>query len=251
VARYGKDVRDDDILPILRECAEAIRLAVVGHRGRGYSGVRETQYHLDIAADNAGLAVLLPAGFEVVSEESGTSGAGEWTVVIDPIDGSTNCDRGIPFFATSLAVLHGEELVAALVVNQATGTQFEAARGSGAYRDGARIHVSGQSALDESLVSFSGWPERHLGWSQIRALGAASLECCLVADGSLDVYAVAQRSTLHPWDYLGGLLIAREAGAAVADYRGDELVTTAREGRRPVFAASPELLSTFLEAGAL
>ncbi len=244
-------MKDDEILPILRECAEAIRLAIVGHRGRGYSGVRETQYHLDLAADEAGLGVLLPAGFKVVSEESGESGTGEWTVVIDPIDGSTNCDRGIPFFATSLAVLCRNELVAALVVNQATGTHFEAVRGAGATRDGVTIHSSAQTQLDQALVSFSGYPGRHLGWSQIRALGAASLECCLVADGSLDVYAVAQRSTLHPWDYLGGLLIAKEAGACVADYRGDELVTTAREGRRPIFAASEELLNQFLDAGAI
>ena len=244
-------MRDDQILPILRECAEAIRVAIIGHQRRGYSGARETQYHLDIAADEAGVAVLGAAGFQVISEESGVSGNGELTVVIDPIDGSTNCDRGLPFFATSLAVLRRRELIAALVVNQATGTHYEAVRGAGANRDGVPIHASGQSELAEAMVSFSGWPQRHLGWSQIRALGAASLECCLVAEGSLDVYAVAQRSTLHPWDYLGGLIIARESGAVVADYLNEELVVTERLGRRPIFAASDELLSIFLDAGVL
>jgi myo-inositol-1(or 4)-monophosphatase len=251
MAHYRKYVKDDEILPVLREAAEAIRLAIVGHQRRGYSGVRETQYHLDIAADEAGTEILRSAGFGVVSEESGVTGSGLLTVVIDPIDGSTNCDRGIPFFASSFAVLRGNELIAALVVNQATGTHFESVKGGGATRDGSKIAVSLQTELGESLVSFSGWPERHLGWSQIRALGAASLECCLVADGSLDVYAVAQRSTLHPWDYLGGLLIAREAGAVVAEYRNDELITTEREGRRPIFAASQTLLDVFTIAGPL
>ena len=251
MAQYRGDVRDDEILPILRECAEAIRLSIVGQSGRGYSGARETQYHLDLAADAAGLDVLLTAGFQVISEESGVSGSGEWTVVIDPIDGSTNCDRGVPFFATSLAVLRKEELVAALVVNQATGTHFEAVSGGGATRDGEVIRASGQRDLAMALVSFSGWPQRHLGWSQIRALGAASLECCLVADGTLDAFAVAQRSTLNPWDYLGGLLIATEAGAVYADYDGEELITTVMASRRPIFASSPELLSIFLSAGSL
>jgi fructose-1,6-bisphosphatase/inositol monophosphatase family enzyme len=244
-------VRDDDILPILRECAAEISESVGEHQGRGYSGQRETQYHLDLAADVAGLSVLLQAGCRVVSEESGVTGDGEITVVMDPIDGSTNCDRGIPFFATSLAALRDGQLIAALVRNQATGTVFEARRGGGATRDGEPIAPTLQRTMAGALVSFSGLPDRHHGWAQVRALGAASLECCLVADGSLDLYAVAQRSSLHPWDYLAGLLIAQEAGAYVGDYRGDELITDAREPRRPVFAATAELLAEVLAAGPL
>ena len=186
-----------------------------------------------------------------MSEESGETGDGDWTVVIDPIDGSTNCDRGIPFYATSLAVLHRHELVAALVENQATGTRFEAVRGAGATRDGVAIRPSGHKELAQSIVAFSGLPHRHLGWGQVRALGAASLECCLVADGSLDAYAVAQRSTLNPWDYLGGLLIAVEAGAVAADYRGENLITSERVSRRPVFASSTALLTSILDEGPL
>ena len=85
----------------------------------------------------------------------------------------------------------------------------------------------------------------------MRALGAASLEICLVADGSLDVYAVAQGSTLHPWDYLAGLAIARESGAGVMDYRGEELVTVESVPRRPAVAATDELLAAVAAAGAL
>ena len=142
----------DSIFIPLRECAVEIGEAVKTHRGRGFSGLRETQYHLDLAADEVALRILGGAGFRVVSEESGTSGDGEFTVVVDPIDGSTNCDHGVPFFATSLAVMRDDELVAGLVMNQATGTVFEAEKGGGATRDGAIIHPSGQSEVGKSIM---------------------------------------------------------------------------------------------------
>ncbi|MHB8380522.1 MAG: inositol monophosphatase family protein [Acidimicrobiales bacterium] len=227
----------------LRACAHEIGDVVKSGRHDGFSGLRASQYHLDVAADEVARRVLLGAGFRVVSEESGVSGSGEFTVVVDPIDGSTNCDHGVPFFATSLAVLKGDELVAALVMNQATGTIYEAERGSGAYRDGGAIGSSGQTDFSKSIASFSGLPTHHLGWAQYRSLGAASLEICLVADGSIDVFSVANTSTLNPWDYLGGLLLVQEAGAVAAEYDGEPLLTVDRVRRRPVFAATNELLS--------
>ena len=240
-----------DLFDPLRECALEIGEAVKSHRGRGFSGLRESQYHLDLVADEVALRVLGGAGFRVISEESGVNGSGEYTVVVDPIDGSTNCDHGVPFYATSLAVLHGEELVAGLVINQATGTVFEAQTGAGAWRDGVAIRSSGVTEIAEAIVSFSGLASRNIGWAQCRSLGAASLEICLVADGSLDVFAVAQQSALHPWDYLAGLLISREAGASARDYRGQELVTGLTVSRQPVFAATNELLNFMLAEGVL
>jgi myo-inositol-1(or 4)-monophosphatase len=241
----------ETLVTTLRTCAREIGDVVKSGRHDGFSGLRATQYHLDVAADEVALRVLLSAGFQVVSEESGVSGNGEFTVVVDPIDGSTNCDHGVPFFATSLAVLKGEELVAALVMNQATGTIYEAEKGSGAYRDGQVIRSSGQSDFSKSIASFSGLPARHLGWAQYRSLGAASLEICLVADGSIDVFSVANKSTLNPWDYLGGLLLVQEAGAVAAEYDGEPLVTVDRVRRRPVFAATNDLLRFMQESRTL
>lgn len=242
---------NDSLLTPLRACALEIGEAVKSHRGRGLSGDRATQYHLDVAADDVARRVLGGAGFRVMSEESGVSGDGECTVVVDPIDGSTNCDRGIPFYSTSLAVLRNDELVAALVMNQATSTIFEAEKGSGARRDGAVIAPSGQQQMASAIVGSSGYPSHNLGWSQNRSLGAASLEICLVADGSLDVYGVAQHSGLNVWDYMAGLLIAREAGAFDADYLNEELVTTDDVVRHPVFAGSQELLTIMLNVGSI
>jgi myo-inositol-1(or 4)-monophosphatase len=241
----------ESILSDLRACALEIGEVVQSHRGRGFSGIRETQYHLDLAADEVAVRVLGGAGYRVVSEESGVTGDASVTIVVDPIDGSTNCDRGVPFYATSLAAMRGNELVAGLVMNHATGTVFEAEKGSGATRDGTKIGPSGTGAISEAVISFSGWPSRHLGWAQVRALGAASLEVCLVADGSLDAFAVAQHSTLNPWDYLAGLLIVREAGAVASDYRGEDLETFESVLRRPVFCATQELLESVMNEGAL
>lgn len=236
---------------ILRECALEIGNAVTAYQGRGYSGLRPTQYHLDVVADDIAVNRLTKAGFRVVSEESGVTGGGDFTVVVDPIDGSTNCDRGIPFFATSMAVMHHGELIAGLVMNQATGTVYEALKGGGSYRNGIAIHANETRLIAEAIMSFSGWPERHLGWAQSRSMGAASLEICLVADGSLDFYGVAQRSALNSWDYLAGLLVCREAGAADGDYQREDLVIDDASVRHPAFAATPELLECMLRAGTI
>lgn len=233
----------------LRETSLEIGRAVEEHRGRGYSGQRETQYFLDLAADEVALKILGAAGYQVMSEESGLTGSGELLAVVDPIDGSTNCDRGIPFFATSIAIMKNQELIAGLVYNHATGTFFESEKGAGSTRDGKTLRANTTTDISEAIVAFSGLPPRHLGWTQYRALGAASLEICLVADGSLDVYGVAQKSTLNPWDYLAGMLIAREAGAVVGEYRGEDLEISASEVRRPVFCATPELLEFMLGVG--
>ena len=89
--------------------------------------------------------------------------------------------------------------------------------------------------LRKSIVGLSGFPARHLGWAQFRAFGAAALDLCSVAEGSLDAFTVGGRAHLGPWDYMGGLLLCTEAGAVVGDLEGAELVTTefgASPGRR-------------------
>jgi fructose-1,6-bisphosphatase/inositol monophosphatase family enzyme len=226
-------------LTLLRECAHEIGEAVKSHRGRGLSGARATQYHLDVAADDVAVRVLGGAGFRVVSEESGVTGNGEFTVVVDPIDGSTNCDRGIPFYATSLAVMRDDELVAGLVMNQARDV-FEAQKGAGATSRRITPFAPSGKQIYPRRSSVLGLSVAHLGWAQYRALGAASLEICLVADGSLDVYAVAQQSTLNPWDYLAGMLIAREAGAVrrTTETKNSKRSAAVVFAHDPVFAVS-------------
>src|SRR3954463_12348048 len=107
------------VLALLHAAADAVAEALSAGAERGLSGARAGQYHADVVADAAALAVLRDAGVAVLSEESGL-GAGSGpqcgvTVVVDPLDGSTNAARGIPWFATSLCAVDADGPVAAVV----------------------------------------------------------------------------------------------------------------------------------------
>ncbi len=235
---------DDDLLDVLRATAAAVTTALGDLSDWGLAGTRDGQYRSDLAADAAALAVLDGAGLGVMSEESGPHHLDRpVVVVIDPVDGSTNAARGIPWYATSLCAIDADGPRVAVVVNQASGVRYEAVRGQGARRDGIPISSSSCRQLGEAIIGFSGYPPHYLGWSQYRSLGAAALDLCAVAEGVLDGYAVVGGSRLGSWDYLGGMLICTEAGAAIAESSGRELVTLEHSDRRtPVAAATAELL---------
>lgn len=238
------------LLEVLDETAAAIRAALGDLEDWGLAGTRAGQYHSDLAADAAALAVLERAGFGVLSEESGRHRPdAEITVVLDPLDGSTNASRGIPWFATSLCAVDGDGARAALVVNLATGDRFEAVRGGGARRNGHPIVPSDASSMRESLVALSGYPDRWLGWYQFRSLGACALDLCAVACGVVDGYIDCSWNAHGSWDYLGGLLVCVEAGASIVDADGRDLVVLGHDDRRtPVAGATPELLEQLVAA---
>ena len=239
-----------ELLAVLHRAATVVHSALEGLDDWGLAGTRPGQYRSDLAADEAAVAVLVSAGLGVMSEESGDHHADRSVVVVvDPVDGSTNASRGLPWYATSLCALDADGPLAAVVVNQATGARFEATRGGGARLDGRPIRTGACTSVDNALVALNGYPPRHLGWKQYRALGAAALDLCAVASGALDAYVDCVGHSLGPWDYLGGLLICREAGAVVADAYAEELVTRQHSARRtPLAACTPELLAGLLSA---
>ncbi|HTC80663.1 MAG TPA: inositol monophosphatase [Acidimicrobiia bacterium] len=236
----------DDILDLLSDTAAAVGLALRAVEGTEWRArtPRAGQYAIDLVADAAALDVLARAPVAVLSEESGWGGrAGATvTVVLDPVDGSTNASRHIPYWATSLCALDGDGPLAALVVNQATGVATTAVRGGGAFRDGEPIAPRKVERVEDALVSLSGRPGAWLPWKQFRALGSAALSLCDLAAGALD--GLVDGGAWHaPWDYLGGLLICREAGAEVVDAAGRELVVADPDVRRQILAAAtPALL---------
>jgi myo-inositol-1(or 4)-monophosphatase len=246
-------VDDVRLLEVLDEAVRAARGALDALEDWGPSGGKPGQYRLDLAADGAALPVLHGAGLAVLSEESGTTGdsAAGLLAVIDPIDGSTNAHRGVPFYSTSICVLDAEGPRVGVVTNQATGVRYAAVRGDGAEKDGRPIAPSGCEDLGAAIVGISGFPCFHPGWAQYRALGAASLECCAVAEGVLDAYLVVGGSTLFSWDYLAGLLICREVGVAEGERAGKDLVVREDSSRRPVVAATKGLAERLLEEGGL
>ena len=241
----------DDVLVVLDEVAVAIRKTLDHLDNWGLAGTaKASQYFSDLAADEVAVAILDRAGFGILSEESGLfGGERDILVVMDPVDGSTNAARGIPWFATSLCAVDADGPLAALVVNLASGTRFSASRGAGAFRDGDPVAPTGSADIRRSVVALSGYPPRHLGWKQYRALGAAALDLCAVASGVVDAYADCSRDSHGPWDYLGGQLICEEAGAVVADAHGRDLLVKGHDDRRtPCAAATPALLDEVVAA---
>ncbi|MCE2511606.1 MAG: inositol monophosphatase [Acidimicrobiia bacterium] len=237
-----------DILDVLNDAADAAVTALAGCTDWGPTGRKAGQFGFDLAADAAATDALRSGGLRVLSEESGL-GAGDGPVaVLDPVDGSTNASRGIRYFATSICVVDKDVPVAAVVHDHGNGERFEARRGGGAWRDGARLASREESPLHSAVIAVNGQAPGPGGWAQVRTLGAAALELCGVADGRLDAYVDFSSSGLGSWDYLGGLLVCREAGVEVVDGPGRQLVTIDHETRRAPVAATPRLLKEVLDA---
>lgn len=255
-------------MAVLDEVADRVKLALDDLSDWGPSGQRPGQYRSDVVADRAALDVLEGAGLSVLSEESGLSGAlgtagglgtdgglgtaggsGDLVAVLDPVDGSTNAARGIPWFATSVCVVDTEGALAALVANQATGVRYRALRGEAATRDGSPISPRTTTEVNHAVLGLTGYPPRYLGWRQYRALGAAALDLCAVADGTLDGYVDCGYGGHGVWDYLGGVLVCNQAGAFVVDAEARGLVTLEyTERRSPVAGGTRELCSALVAA---
>lgn len=231
------------LLAVLDDAAAAVADALAATPDWGEAGTRAGQHHSDLATDAAAVAVLDAAGLGVLSEESGRHHPERSvTVVLDPLDGSTNASRGIGWWATSLCAVDADGPLAALVVDLRHGTRYTARRGTGAWRDGEAIAPSSCLRLGDAIVGLNGVPASHGGWAQYRALGACALDLCAVADGTLDGYLDATVDSLGPWDYLGALLVCREAGATLLDADGRDLVVLEHGARRiPVAGASRDL----------
>lgn len=241
---------DGSLLAVLHDAATAVRTALDGLGDWGPAGTVPGQYLSDLAADEAALTVLDRAHLGAMSEESGLhDGDRAVVVVVDPVDGSTNASRGLPWYATSLCAVDADGPRAAVVVDQASGLRFEATRGGGARVDGRPLVPSGCRTMDQAIVGLSGYPPSRFGWKQFRALGALALDLCAVAGGRLDAYVDCDPHAHGSWDYLGGLLICQEAGAMIVDAWDRDLVTLDHSARRtPVAAATPDLLAAAVAA---
>ena len=252
----------DAVMALLSEAADASGRALREHlsdaedsSARRAAGDRPGQYRLDLATDAAVLEVLSGTGVGVLSEESGlTDGEASVVLVVDPVDGSTNASRRIPWYACSLCAVDSSGPWVALVVNLATGVRHSAVRGRGAQRSDPQgstssIRTSGTTEMTDSLLLLNGHPREHFGWRQYRSLGATALDICAVADGSADATVDCVRDALGPWDYMAAMLVLEEAGGVIRDCWDRELVVLEHGARRtPLSAATPELLEAVLAA---
>lgn len=186
---------------------------------------KEIRYHLNKAyPDHA-----------ILGEEGGLIGDkdAEYQWVIDPLDGTTNFIRGIPHFAISIACFHKGQIEHAVIVDPIRREEFIASRGRGAQLNGRRIRVSNRKTLEGALIGtgipYKSRSEQHIPaymesleavtrqTAGIRRAGAAALDLAYVAAGRLDGF---WEIGLNKWDIAAGILLIREAGGLVSDFKG-------------------------------
>jgi len=243
----------DAMLELFGSICDATSAVVRSTSNWGESGRRRGQYLVDLDTDAVCVSPLLASGYSVLSEESGLQHPGGGpstlgTVVVDPLDGSTNASLGLPWYATSLCLVVDEVPSVAVVANLAIGTRYTAVDGAGATLDGRSLRVETAAELDDAMIAISGLPDHHYGWRQFRAMGASALDICAVASGSFDGFVDMSPDAHGVWDYLGATLVVREAGGVVVDAAGRDLVVLDQAARRtPVAATNGPLLDALLE----
>ncbi|WP_291379703.1 inositol monophosphatase family protein [Demequina sp.] len=207
---------------------------------------------MDVAAETmlrARLAEVRPDDAILGEEGEETSGTSGVTWVIDPIDGTVNYLYGLPHFAVSVAAVEGGSdprtwRALAGAVFDGSKVEWKAAAGHGAWKNGQAIERGPAPALSATLLATGFNYVAQLRVAQgrlvthvlghvrdIRRLGAASVDLCLVAEGAIDAY---YEHGLKPWDFAAGALIASEAGVKVGGIDGgpadSELLIAAAPG---------------------
>jgi len=228
------------LLPVALAAADTARdLIGTGHPATvTEKSDRDLVSDVDVAVERAVRGYLHQAtpGIGFLGEEEGgpdDRGTG-WLWALDPIDGTSNFAHGIPLCATSLALLRDGRPVLGVIDAPLMGERFHAADGCGAWCADRRLSASGVTALRDAIVAVGDYatgPEAgrrnqaqlaatvHLAprVHRIRMLGTAALDLAWVAAGRLDASITFSN---HPWDTAAGVIIAREAGAAVTDSDG-------------------------------
>ena len=239
----------DGLQDLLRAVTHTAIATLAESNDRRGDGDREGQYALDLLVDGPLVQSLLDAGLGVLSEEAGVLEADrELIAIVDPVDGSTNASRRIPWFATSIAIVDDEGPLISLVENHVTGERFEALRGGGAFHNGVPMTAPVAGDLSLGVVGVNGVPPAVRPWAQFRTLGASALDINYVAAGALDAYIDFAEEAHGVWDYLGAFLVCQELGVPIADAFGRELVHRDHTVRRtPVVAHDNATLEQLVE----
>jgi histidinol-phosphatase len=168
-------------------------------------------------------------GDAVLGEEFGTHGSGPRRWIVDPIDGTKSYARGIPVWATLIALEEHGEVVLGVVSAPALGVRWWAARGSGAYRDGGRIGVSKVARIEDAHLAYDSVSAFELVGREAEFLALAR-RCwrsrgfgdfwahMLVADGSIDI--ALEVGGLEVWDLAAVQVVVEEAGGRFTDFTG-------------------------------
>ncbi|MGB9927801.1 MAG: bifunctional fructose-bisphosphatase/inositol-phosphate phosphatase [Methanosarcina sp.] len=234
---------DSNFLKLSRQAFKAASDSISGLAGTNAAGSficmgadGTATSKIDLEAENAIVEVLKADGrpMRILSEELGELILGdspEFTIVLDPLDGTYNSSVGIPFYSVSLAVTSNDlsDLRFGYVSNLALKEEYYAEAGRGAYLNGKKIKASVNSNLRELCVSVYGYRQNvertrkiYKNVRRVRLFGSVALELCYVASGRLDAF-VDVRKALRVTDVAAGQLILVEAGGLVTDGYGNSL----------------------------
>ena len=250
------------------EAARYLRSVAGGQQRVQYKGAVDLVTETDHAVE-ALVGRRLRGAFpdHLVVGEEGSAGAppprprsGQYAWYIDPLDGTTNFAHGHPHFAVSLGLARDGELLLGVVADPLRGETFAAARGRGATLNGLPIRVSAAAEVRHALLA-TGLPydrrehaDHYLGIIKafvlraqgIRRAGSAALDLCYLACGRFDGY---WEWKLSPWDSAAGVLIVREAGGLVTDFRGAPFDLYGREILASNGALHREMIEILSESG--
>jgi myo-inositol-1(or 4)-monophosphatase len=215
-----------DVQGVLAELPSRVEREPVLAQGEGGDDTTA----VDAAAERVILARFEGVDATILSEEAGELGKGRWRIVVDPIDGSLNAKRGIPFFSLSIAVADGEtmnDVRFGYVYDFGSGEEWTAHRGEGAFLNGEplgpqrpkdRIELLAfeatlTSEVADKAAAFTGIAYR------LRIMGSLALSLCHLAAGRLD--AVCSLKPYRSVDVAAGQLLVREAGVSIANADGN------------------------------
>ncbi|MCI1125389.1 inositol monophosphatase family protein [Stenotrophomonas maltophilia] len=172
--------------------------------------------------------------YGIFGEEGGVQGERRQMWVIDPLDGTSNYLRGVPHYCVSIALVENGEPTDAVIFDPLRNELFTASRGAGAVLNDRRIRVADRKDLEGTMIH-TGFAPRERGRASaqlksvdtllvqaedIRRTGSAALDLAYVACGRADAYFEAG---VKAWDIAAGLLLVREAGGKVCDFKGATL----------------------------
>lgn len=164
----------------------------------------------------------------------------EYKWIIDPLDGTTNFAHSYPLFAVSIALEHKGEIVVGVVYDPLRRELFSASRGNGAFLNGNPIRVSAVKTLGSALVgtgfaynvretkdnNLREFANMIMHAQGVRRDGVAAIDLCYVACGRYDAF---WELNLFPWDVAAGVLVIREAGGRVSNYKGKDFSVYEKE----------------------
>lgn len=180
-----------------------------------------------------GLSKILPEAVFLTEEETVETQEGTYRWIIDPLDGTTNFLHQLPVFSVSVALQHNNDLVVGIVYEVNQDECFYAWQNGGAYLNGQRISVSSTQTLSDALIA-TGFPyydyDRMASYIEvlkyfmqhtrgIRRLGSAAVDMAYVACGRFDTF---YEYSLNAWDVAGGIVLVKEAGGQVTDFKGQD-----------------------------